>query len=358
MELVIYGARSLALGAYRAIQLLYPKYPVICFIVTSLYGNPSRLADLPVKQIEDLSHEVDKEQIHVLIGTPEDIHPEIIEQLEKYGFHHYTCMDSRRESVLMEKFFLRIGMFPSLHSLPLGETKAALEVFMAKFYKDKPLKNIHRLSEWVHPLQVGAGLTKERVVDLVDDTGDNTSSKNVNYCELTALYWIWKNKLSIGLDRDGSDYYGLFHYRRILDITEDDLYRMRTDQVDVILQFPTFHEPDIKEHHTRYIKGSDWEAMLQALRELQPEYADAFQEIFMRPYFYNYNLIIAKRQVLADYCQWLFPILERTEMLSEPKGWERQDRYIGYLGENLMTLYFIYHQKDLKIYHTGRLMLT
>lgn len=358
MRLAIYGARSLALGAYRAMQMLYPKYSIICFIVTSLCGNPSRLADLPVKEIEDFSHEVDKEQLHVLIGTPEDIHSEIMEQLEKYGFYHYTCMDSRRESVLMERYFSKIRIFPSLHSHSLGATKATLKVFMAKFYKDKPLKNTYRLPAWIHPLQVGAGLTKERVADLSDDIGDNISQKNVNYCELTALYWIWKNELSIGSDGNGADYYGLFHYRRILDITEDDLYRIRAGEVDVILQFPTFHEPDIREHHTRYIKESDWKTMLQALRELQPEYADAYQEIFTRPYFYNYNLIIAKRKVLADYCAWLFPILERTEMLSEPKGWERQDRYIGYLGENLMTLYFLYHQNNLKIYHTGRLMLT
>ena len=98
--------------------------------------------------------------------------------------------------------------------------------------------------------------------------------------------------------------------------------------------------------------------MQQALAQLQPDYAAAFSRIMSQPYFYNYNLIVAKRQVLADYCAWLFPILEQTEQLSTPKGWERQDRYIGYLGENLMTLYFLYHRKDLRIYHTGRLMLT
>lgn len=39
-----------------------------------------------------------------------------------------------------------------------------------------------------------------------DNTGDNISAKNPNYCELTALYWVWKN-----LD---CEYIGLCHYRR------------------------------------------------------------------------------------------------------------------------------------------------
>lgn len=231
-----------------------------------------------------------------------------------------------------------------------------IKVYVAKFYKDRELKNSYCLPDWQIPIQVGAGLTDIRVAEICDDMGDNISLKNVNYCELTALYWIWKNCL----DKERATekkYYGLFHYRRVLDMSETDIQKMIEHDVDVILPFPMMSEPDIREHHKRYVKESDWEAMLQALKELHPEYAEAYNFIFTQPFMYNYNIIIAKESVLADYCGWLFPILQRTEELSNPKGWERADRYIGYLGENLMTLYFMYHQKDLKIYHTGRLML-
>ena len=73
---------------------------------------------------------------------------------------------------------------------------------------------------------------------------------------------------------------------------------------------------------------------------------------------YNYNIIIAKAAVLQEYCEWLFPILERVEELSIPKGSERADRYIGYIGENLLTLYFLYHKDRMNLVHTGRIMLT
>lgn len=55
------------------------------------------------------------------------------------------------------------------------------------------------------PLQVGAE-GKENLGYEVDNKGDNISSKNPYFCELTGLYWAWKNF--------NAECIGLVHYRR------------------------------------------------------------------------------------------------------------------------------------------------
>lgn len=256
-----------------------------------------------------------------------------------------------------------------LPALPVGCHRAKIHMFMAKFYKDQPLMNSHDIPNWITPVQAGAVLCNKRVAMFLDSDGENISQKNGNYSELTVLYWMWKNRLTKDssangnfdmsggwgkpLDSSRAEYYGLSHYRRILDLSEDDILRLEDNGVDVVLPYPMPYEPDIGEHHKRYLAESDWQALLVALKELQPEYANAFPVILRQQYLYNYDIILARKEVLVNYCNWLFPILERVEQLSEPKGWERKDRYVGYLGETLETLYFMYNQNRMEIVHTG-----
>ena len=204
----------------------------------------------------------------------------------------------------------------------------------------------------MRPIQVGAANTDDVIADIRDDTGENISKKNGNYCELTGLYWVWKNVLCNGTD-DKDEYYGFAQYRRTIMLSDEDLLRLHKDHVDVVLPFPLLYEPDINMHHDRYIKDADWDAMLTAVREIHPEYSKALEVILHQRYLYNYNVILARKEVLRDYCEWLFPILERTEELSVPKGSERADRYIGYMGETLETLYFTKNADKLKVAHTG-----
>jgi len=346
-DCLIFGAKSIALGVCIALR---DDIRILGFMVSSLEGNPCMLDGLPVYELAKFTNK----NVCVLIATPEDIQGEIESLLEQNGFYDHIRVDSALESQWMEEYFTRTGEFRSLHALdgggPVAEAKD-LRVYMAQFYRDKALRSSHPTPDWLIPIQVGAALTSERIAAVTDDASENISVKNPNYCELTALYWIWKN----AVQEDG--YYGLFHYRRWLDLREGAVEKLTANNVDVILPYPTMHEPDIREHHARYIREEDWNAMLAALRELEPEYYEAYGSIFSQKYLYNYNILIAGAQVFRDYCAWLFPILERTEELSVPRGAERRDRYIGYLGENLLTLYFMYHQHDLNIVHTGRVML-
>ena len=60
------------------------------------------------------------------------------------------------------------------------------------------------------PIHVGKSLSrfKEEMKNIIgDDTGDNISTKNPYYCELTAIYWAWKNLPNTRIK-------GLCHYRR------------------------------------------------------------------------------------------------------------------------------------------------
>ena len=363
MNFAIYGAQGYALGAYKALKTLYPRREVSCFLVTSMGSNAPTLSGIPVKELaafaEGMTGE-EKQNVEVLIATPEQVQPEIEETLENYGFRHHSRLTSARWAELMKLFHVKLGRFLPLAALPVGCHMPFVRTYMAKSHVDKPLKKPCPVPDYVFPIQVGADCCDLRVADIADNTGEHISGKNGNYCELTALYWMWKNKLIADGSADGEEgqYYGLCQYRRGFDLLEDDLLRLMDNEVDVVLPYPLPYEPDIQAHHERYLKEADWNAMLAALKELQPEYAEAFPEILGQQYLYNYNLILAKKSVLRDYCAWLFPILERTEELSVPKGSERRDRYIGYMGETLETLYFMKNADKLNVVHTEcRMML-
>ena len=357
MKLAIFGAQGYALGAYEALKSLYPRRVIHCFLVSAMGNNAPMLGGIPVREISSVSGEMsidEKRNIQVLIATPENVQPEIEEVLENYGFHNHRRLDSERWAELMKMFHIKLDRFLPLSALPVGYNKPFVRIYMAKSHKDRPLVLPVMLPDYVFPLQVGTSNCDQKIADLLDNKGENISAKNANYSELTGLYWFWKNKLcECGLeDGDERQYYGLAQYRRMLDFSEDDLLRLPDNDVDVVLPYPMPYEPNINAHHERYLKEDDWNALITALQELQPDYAEYFPQVLEQQYLYNYNVILAKKRVLKEYCEWLFPILERTEKLSVPKGSERADRYIGYMGETLETLYFIKNANRLNVVHT------
>lgn len=352
MNIVIYGAQSIALGAYNAIRSLHPEMHIECFLVTELANNAMTLGGIHVRELAEFAAEKtddEKNNIEVLIGTPENVMGAIEKSLEEAGIHHHVRLDSMKWAEMQKKAFIKAGRFTPLSTYPTGIRKPDIEIYQMVHHKDKLLETDYKFPDYFIPVQAGAATTDRVIAQFSDSTGYNISAKNGDYSELTGLYWIWKNRVS---QSDGK-YYGLAHYRRFLELSETDHSRLATNDIDVVLPYPMPYEPDIEAHHLRYLTKQEWSGVIQALKEIEPEYAEEFNLILKQEYLYNYNIVLAKSEVLDKYCNWLFPLLFRIEEINNPNGNKEPNRYIGYVGETLETLYFMHNKDKLKIAHTG-----
>lgn len=354
MQWMIFGAQGMARMTAEAIEGLNPDIRISCFVVSRTKNNASRIANRPVRMLSEISKEYSYEQknnTNILIATPDSVQPEIEELLEQNGFIHYQRINHVRYEELVKLYMARLGTFQPLRELPIGSNAPFVHIFAARSHKDMPLDSNFSFPDYMLPIQAGAALTERNIAQLKDNTGDHISEKNGNYCELTALYWIWKNRLQT--EKDGGEskrqYYGLAHYRRHLSLNADDFYRPYDNDVDVVLPYPLPYEPNIHAHHKMFIKDEDWRATVQALCELDPRYKALITSVFSQRYLFNCNIFLAKKHILENYCEWLFPLLFRIEELSVPKGNQRADRYIGYIAESLETLYFMERRDALKI---------
>lgn len=391
----IYGAGIVATSVYTAIKTLYKRSPLFFLISDSENKRgrfdvpPSEIDGIAVKQFSEWKRELELTgnseiiPITYLIAVPEEHHAAIIETLYSLGLSEVSEVSgSSREEArivpitnilendLMEAYYCKLPKHTTILSILAkeqsreinGQELSSVQVFQAKSHMDKPLHGQQSLSvnqssilpRYIMPIQVGTALTNRRIADFQDNQGDNISAKNRNYCELTATYHAWKHSRAA--------YKGICHYRRIFDISDEQMKRLLglEQEWDVILPYPSVYYPNISREHTRYVSESDWDAMLQALQETAPEYKEAYEKGIAdgERFFNNFNMLIAKAAVFDDYCNFLFTVLERTEELTIPKGSERADRFAGYLGENLTTLYFLKNRERLKIAYAGKTWLT
>lgn len=361
MKLTIYGAQGIALGAYEAIKDLYPQRLPACFVVTERWNNAEELGGIPVLTLREYSDSLtdeEKNDTEILIATPGNFMPEIEAALEKEGFHRHIRLTSGRWNQLKSYYHAKDKRFMPLAALPVGYHGANMHVYKVCNVADTPISGSNTFPEWMTPIQTGISRTKKRIANLYDNDGENISEKNGNYSELTALYWVWKNRLNRPSGDEDEEYYGLFHYRRIMDLSDDDVHRLIDNDVDVILPFPMPYEPDIGAFRRRYINDREWQALLSALKTLQPAYYESSRAILKQGWLFNYNILMARKNVLKKYCEWLFPILFLTEQINDPDGTLPPNRFIGYVGEILCTIYFMTNADGLNIVHEGVKFLT
>lgn len=361
----IYGAGIVATGIYMAIKSKYSVRPE-AFLVSDREKNPVEIDNIPVTVLTDWDR-FDTEIVY-LVAVPPIHHEAIRGSLCGNGVdeRQIIWIDCLMENRIMEEFYRSQKHFLTVSqkleesgrlTQPLenglsdgGGSVQKVEVFQARSHKDRQLRSRRKHADYIRPIQAGAALASRAFLDLRDDVGDNISAKNGNYCELTAGYYAWKHS--------SADYKGLCHYRRIFDLSDEQMQRILSDGgIDVILPYPSVHFPNIFSQHVRYVADRDWNAMLLALEERAPDYRDKLECLFCGQYFYNFNMVIAKREIFDDYCGFLFSVLKRTEDLAAPAGKKRSDRFAGYLGENLTTLYFLANTDQFKILHTGKFWL-
>lgn len=165
------------------------------------------------------------------------------------------------------------------------------------------------------PVHVGkAG--KPGIGYIGDDTGDNISEKNPNYCELTGLYWAWKN-----LD---ADYLGLAHYRRHFCykkkndkweslLTKEELKKL-LEGVDVVLpKKRKYYIETIQSHYAHTFDMAHLVKIREIIADTCPDYLDSFDRVMKRRSAHMFNMFIMDREHLDTYCGWMFAILEELE---------------------------------------------
>ena len=197
------------------------------------------------------------------------------------------------------------------------------------------------------PVQVGRE-GKEDLGYQPDNEGENISSKNPYFCELTGLYWAWKNL--------NADYIGLTHYRRHFSISKklpkDIEGRVKNvitgkevdeilDSTDIILpKKRKYYIENLYSHynHTMYIEPLD--ETRKIIEEKFPSYLSESNKFHKRTSAHMFNMFIMKKEIFDAYCTWLFDILFDLENRVDVAKYDSfHSRFFGRVSELLLDVW-------------------
>ena len=187
------------------------------------------------------------------------------------------------------------------------------------------------------PVQVGAAGKPTIPGFLRDDEGEGISGGNPSFCELTGLYWAWKNLKADAL--------GLAHYRRHFrgahGIATGEELASLLSRHDAILPKPrnyfieTTYSQYVHAHH-----AADLDMTRAILAERHPEFVAAFDAAMKSTKGHRFNMFVMKRPVLDEYCAWLFDVLFELERRLDVSSYSAYDaRVFGFVGERLLDVW-------------------
>jgi hypothetical protein len=343
-RITVFGAQAISCGIIAALIEVFTKVPEV-IIVSDMKSNPTEIFGIKVIELNEAS--IYKDCL-ILISVPVSLHDEIISTLSNNGFTNYIAIDNAMEYELMSLYYRKSGRFALLSDIESVDNVSNVKIFMARSVFDEKISGTTLFNNRnILEIQAGAEITEDRLTELADNYGDNISRKNRYYSELTVTYWVWKNVKA--------DYKGIFHYRRVLDISDDDYKGLGS--ADVVLPLPFVIYPNAASQFLRFIHEKEYNVLLSVLKETSLSYYVAAHKYWYEPYLYNYNILIAKETVFDSYCEFMFEILFKVQEFYVDKGIKQNERYLGYIGEILTSLYFMVNKKQLRIAHTKKLWL-
>lgn len=202
------------------------------------------------------------------------------------------------------------------------------------------------------PLHVGSK-GKKNLGYKRDDVGNNISLKNPYFCELTGLYWAWKNLKN--------DYIGLVHYRRYFaskrksknkfeSILKREELENYLNEYDIIVpKKRKYYIETIESHYKHTMMGETLDETIKIINEKYPEYVDSLNKVMKRTYMHAFNMFIMKRKYLEEYCTWLFDILFELEKRMSGKEYDAfHSRFYGRISERLLDVWLDHQGYDYK----------
>lgn len=194
---------------------------------------------------------------------------------------------------------------------------------------------------------------------------DNISEKNDTYCELTAMYWAWKNIKKLYPD---IEYIGLNHYRRYFDfeknpfrgetvyISENDIKRIKInkkflsqilfDGKIIVPKKRVTPQLSLKNEYAYFHHIQDYKTLNNIIFNDFPQYANTFLHLMEEQNkIIHYNMFIMPYTTFCEYCSWIFDVLSVCEKKIPYKTYDTyQKRVMGYMAERLFNVW-LYHNK-------------
>lgn len=207
--------------------------------------------------------------------------------------------------------------------------------------------------EGYFPIHVGKKGKQLELGYCGDDTKENISDLNPYFCELTALYWLWKN--------DDSDVIGLVHYRRYFKADSNAISIVgkkianstdfNLNQYDIVVAKPrNYYITSIKKHYCKAHYEKDYNLLLNEIEQQYPSYLKAFDQVMSSSKISLYNMFVAKRSIIEPYFEWLFSLLFALEKKINYTQYDAyQKRIFGFMAERLFNVWLLKNKSNLKI---------